>query len=195
MLIMLLALAYVAGKTGDFVMQTIVFAVVGAVMGFFLWNFPAGLIFMGDGGAYLLGFLLAEVSILLINRNGSISPIFPLLLCAYPIFETLFTMYRRKVVRGVAVGAPDGIHLHTLIHRRLIRVKGSPSGERRRSSRNSMTSPYLWVLCLSSVMPAVLWWNNTPILGAFLLLFMAGYVFLYRSIVRFRAPKWLHFRT
>jgi UDP-N-acetylmuramyl pentapeptide phosphotransferase/UDP-N-acetylglucosamine-1-phosphate transferase len=195
MLIMLLALAYVAGKTGDFVMQTIVFAVVGAVMGFFLWNFPAGLIFMGDGGAYFLGFLLAEVSILLINRNASISPIFPLLLCAYPIFETLFTMYRRKFVRGVAVGAPDGIHLHTLIHRRLIRVKGSPSGERRRSSRNSMTSPYLWVLCLSSVMPAVLWWNSTPILGAFLLLFMAGYVFLYRSIVRFRAPKWLHFRT
>ena len=45
-----------------------------------------------------------------------------------------------------------------------------------------------------SVMPAVLWWNSTPILGAFLLLFMAGYTLLYRSIVRFRTPKWLFFR-
>ena len=39
-LIMLLALAYVAGKAGDSVMQTIAFAVVGAVLGFFVWNFP-----------------------------------------------------------------------------------------------------------------------------------------------------------
>jgi UDP-N-acetylmuramyl pentapeptide phosphotransferase/UDP-N-acetylglucosamine-1-phosphate transferase len=193
-LIMLLALAYVAGQAGDVVMQTIAFAVAGAVMGFFVWNFPVGLIFMGDGGAYFLGFLLAEVSILLLNRNAGVSPMFPLLLCAYPIFETIFTMYRRKVVRGVAVGAPDGIHLHTLIHRRLIRWNNGPTPERRQTARNSMTSPYLWVLCLSSVMPAVLWWNSTPVLWAFLLLFMAGYTLLYWSIVRFKTPKWLFFR-
>jgi UDP-N-acetylmuramyl pentapeptide phosphotransferase/UDP-N-acetylglucosamine-1-phosphate transferase len=193
-LMMLLALAYVAGETGDFVMQTLSLAVVGAVLGFFVWNFPVGLIFMGDGGAYFLGFLLAEISILLLNRNVGVSPMFPLLLCAYPIFETIFTMYRRKVVRGVAVGAPDGIHLHTLVHRRLVRWNGSATGERRMTARNSMTSPYLWVLCLSSVMPAVLWWHSTPILAMFLALFMAGYVLLYWSIVRFRTPKWLLFR-
>jgi UDP-N-acetylmuramyl pentapeptide phosphotransferase/UDP-N-acetylglucosamine-1-phosphate transferase len=193
-LIMLMALAYVAGKAGDFVIQSIALTIAGAVMGFFVWNFPAGLIFMGDGGAYFLGFLLAEVSILLLNRNAGVSPMFPLLLCAYPIFETIFTMYRRKFVRGVAIGAPDAIHLHTLIHRRMIRWRNSPTIERRQAVRNSMTSPYLWVLCMSSVMPAVLWWNSTPILGAFLLLFMAGYTMLYRSIVRFRTPKWLFFR-
>lgn len=53
----------------------------GAALGFFVWNFPAGLIFLGDGGAYLLGFLLAELSILLIYRNPAVSPIFALLLC------------------------------------------------------------------------------------------------------------------
>ena len=193
-LIMLLALAYVAGQAGDIVMQTIAFAVAGAVIGFFILNFPAGLIFMGDGGAYLLGFLLAEVSIMLLNRNASVSPMFPLLVCAYPIFETIFTIYRRKVVRGVAMGTPDGIHLHTLIHRRLIRWNNGSTAQRRQTARNSMTSPYLWALCLSSVIPAVLWWNNTPILGAFLLLFMAGYSLLYCSIVRFKTPKWLFFR-
>ncbi len=193
-LIIVLALAYVAGEAGDVGLQDVAFALVGAVLGFFVWNFPVGLIFMGDGGAYFLGFLLAEVSILLLNRNAGVSPMFPLLLCAYPIFETIFTIYRRKFVRGVAVGAPDGIHLHTLIHRRLIRWDSGGTAERRQTARNSMTSPYLWVLCLSSVMPAVLWWNNTPILGAFLLLFMAGYTMLYWSIVRFRTPKWLFFR-
>ena len=39
-LLMLLALAYVAGQAGDHVMQTIAFAGVGAVMWFFVWNFP-----------------------------------------------------------------------------------------------------------------------------------------------------------
>ena len=193
-LMMLLALAYVADLTGDNVVLALTLATVGAVLGFFLWNYPAGLIFMGDGGAYFLGFLLAELSLLLLNRNLAVSPMFPLLLCAYPIFETIFTMYRRKVVRGVAVGAPDGIHLHTLVHRRLIRWDNGASAERRQTARNSMTSPYLWLLCLSSVIPAVLWWNSTPILATFLVLFMAGYVLLYWSIVRFKTPKWLFFR-
>ena len=39
-LIMLQALAYVAGKAGDIVMQTIAFAGAGAVTGCFVWNFP-----------------------------------------------------------------------------------------------------------------------------------------------------------
>jgi UDP-N-acetylmuramyl pentapeptide phosphotransferase/UDP-N-acetylglucosamine-1-phosphate transferase len=167
----------------------------GAVLGFFVWNFPAGLIFLGDGGAYFLGFLLAELSVLLIHRNDAVSPIFPLLLCAYPIFETIFTMYRRRVLRGVATATPDGIHLHTLIHRRLIRTNlDIASSERRQTVRNSMTSPYLWLLCLLTVIPALLWWNRTPVLAVFLLLFMGSYVFLYWRIVRFRTPRWLSSR-
>jgi len=193
--IMVLALAYVAFQAGDTFIFTACLITSGAVLGFFIWNFPAGLIFLGDGGAYLLGFLLAELSILLIHRNASVSPIFPLLLCAYPIFETLFTMYRRKVVRGVATGMPDGIHLHTLIHRRLIRWTFSDGQEKRRlTRRNSMTSPYLWLLCLCSVVPAVLWWDNTLVLSGFLLIFMVSYVWLYARIVRFKTPKALIFR-
>ena len=89
---------------------------------------------------------------------------FPLLPCAYPIFETIFTMYRRKFIRGVATGPPDGIHLHTLIHRRLIRMNFGRFHGRRQTMRNSMTSPYLWVLCLLSIIPSVLWWDSTRVL-------------------------------
>jgi UDP-N-acetylmuramyl pentapeptide phosphotransferase/UDP-N-acetylglucosamine-1-phosphate transferase len=194
-LMMILALGYVAFQANDELVFTASLITAGAVLGFFIWNFPAGLIFLGDGGAYLLGFLLAELSILLLHRNPSVSPIFPLLLCAYPIFETIFTIYRRKVVRGVATGLPDGIHLHTLIHRRLIRWTLADNHERRRlTRRNSMTSPYLWLLCLSSVIPSLLWWNSTAVLSCFLLGFVVLYVWLYARIVRFRTPKWLIFR-
>ena len=164
----------------------------GAVLGFFVWNYPGGRIFLGDGGAYFIGFILAELSVLLLGRNSNVSPIFPLLLCAYPIFETVFTMYRRRVLRGVGNATPDGIHLHTLIHRRQIRLNfGSEISGRRRTTRNSMTSPYLWLLCLSSIIPSVLWWDSTRVLAIFLLLFILSYVFLYWRIVRFRTPRWL----
>jgi UDP-N-acetylmuramyl pentapeptide phosphotransferase/UDP-N-acetylglucosamine-1-phosphate transferase len=194
-LMMILALGYVAFQVGDTFIFTASLITAGAVLGFFVWNFPAGLIFLGDGGAYLLGFLLGELSILLVHRNATVSPMFPLLLCAYPIFETVFTMYRRKVVRGVATAAPDGIHLHTLIHRRLIRwTLASELEPRRLTRRNSMTSPYLWMLCLSSVVPSLLWWQSTTVLSCFLLLFVMSYIWLYARIVRFRTPRWLIFR-
>jgi len=192
---MVLAVAYVAYQADDTFVFTACLITAGAVLGFFVWNFPAGLIFLGDGGAYLLGFLLAELGILLVHRNDRVSPIFPLLLCAYPIFETLFTMYRRKFVRGVATAAPDGIHLHTLIHRRLIRWTLQNNLERRRlTRRNSMTSPYLWLLCLTSVIPSVLWWHSTAVLSWFLLAFVIAYVWLYARIVRFKTPRWMVFR-
>ena len=191
-MMMLLGIAYVAFQTGDVFVAGTALIAAGAVFGFFVWNFPAGLIFLGDGGAYFLGFIVAELSVLLLARNSVVSPIFPLLLCAYPIFETIFTMYRRRVLRGVATAQPDGIHLHTLIHRRLIRLNFGPGvGERRRIHRNSMTSPYLWLLCLLSIIPSVLWWNSTRVLSIFLLLFILLYVFLYWRIVRFRTPRWL----
>jgi len=194
-LMMVLALAYVAFQVGDVFVFTASLITAGAVFGFFVWNFPAGLIFLGDGGAYLLGFLLGELCILIVHRNASVSPMFPLLLCAYPVFETIFTMYRRKFVRGVATGAPDGIHLHTLIHRRLIRwTLQNNMGRRRLTRRNSMTSPYLWMLCLMSVIPSVLWWNSTAILTGFLLIFMVSYIWLYSRIVRFKTPRWMVFR-
>jgi len=192
---MLLALAYVAFQVNDAFLLQVSLICGGAVLGFFVWNFPAGLVFLGDGGAYFLGFMLAELSVLLIHRNPSVSPIFPLLVCAYPIFETIFTMYRRRVLRGAATAMPDGIHLHTLIHRRLIRANlGISSNERRQTVRNSMTSPYLWLLCLLSVIPSVLWWDSSRVLGLFLLMFIVSYIFLYWRIVRFKTPRWLNTR-
>jgi UDP-N-acetylmuramyl pentapeptide phosphotransferase/UDP-N-acetylglucosamine-1-phosphate transferase len=188
------ALAYVAFQVGDQFIFTVTVITAGGVLGFFFWNFPAGLIFLGDGGAYLLGFLVGELSVLLLVRNLEVSPMFPLLLCAYPIFETIFSIYRKKFLRGISPGVPDGIHLHMLVYKRLMRWAVGHTNERRKTTRNSMTSPYLWLLCLLSVIPAVLWWDSTAVLSCFLFLFMLSYVMLYWSIVRFKTPKWLVWR-
>jgi len=111
--IMMAALCYVALQVGDLLVAGLALACVGAALGFFIWNYPRGLVFLGDGGAYLLGFMVATLALLLCARNPQVSPLLPVVLPAYPIFETLFTMYRRRVLRGRPVSLPDGIHLRT----------------------------------------------------------------------------------
>ena len=189
--IMLAALCYVAFQVGDTLVAMLALAGIGAVLGFFIWNFPAGLIFLGDGGAYFLGFFVAELSILLLIRNPDVSPIFPLLVCIYPVFETLFSIYRRKFLRAVPPSMPDGIHLHSLIYRRLLRWALGDKSAKSLTRRNSMTSPFLWLLCMLSVVPAVLFWNNSLMLTLSLGLFIVSYVVLYWRIVRFKSPRWM----
>ena len=149
------------------------------------------LIFLGDGGAYFLGFFIAELAILLLHRNPGVSPMFPLLVCIYPVFETLFSIYRRVMLRGQPAGMPDGIHLHSLIYRRFIRWSIGKQSMRSAARRNSMTSPYLWMLCMASVVPAMLFWDSTPLLGAFVVLFGLTFTALYWRIVRFKLPRWV----
>lgn len=189
--LMMASIGYVAFHVGDSLILWLAIAGVGAVLGFFVWNFPAGLIFLGDGGAYFLGFYIAELAILLLHRNPTVSPMFPLLVCIYPVFETLFSIYRRKFVRGMPVGAPDGIHLHSLIYRRIMKWAVGSSYRRSAARRNSMTSPYLWMLCMLAVVPAMLFWDSTPILACFIVLFGVVYTGLYWRIVRFKSPRWM----
>ncbi|MEY8688694.1 MAG: glycosyltransferase [Leptothrix sp. (in: b-proteobacteria)] len=189
--IMLAVVAYVAFQVGDTLVFDCALAGIGAALGFFCWNYPFGRVFLGDGGAYLLGFWVAELSILLVQRNALVSPMFPLLLCIYPVFETVFSMYRRKFVRGRPVGQPDATHLHSLIYRRLMRWAVGRHDPETMLRRNSMTSPYLWVLCSIAAIPALIWWNDSNALQWMIALFCFTYIALYRSIVRFQTPRML----
>ncbi len=191
--IMLLGLAAVAWRVGDPLVLSLAVAGVGAVLGFLFWNFPRGLVFLGDGGAYFLGFYLAELALLLLARNPSVSPLFPLMLVIYPIFETVFSMYRRKVLKGRPIGQPDAAHLHSLIFRRFMRSDFANLDADERTLRNSMTSPFLWLLSVMSVLPAVAFWDSSGWLLAGVVLFACSYLALYWRIVRFRGPRWLVF--
>jgi UDP-N-acetylmuramyl pentapeptide phosphotransferase/UDP-N-acetylglucosamine-1-phosphate transferase len=189
--IMLAALAFVAYQVGDAAVGSLALVGIGAALGFFIWNFPSGWIFLGDGGAYVLGFFLAELSILLLARNPGVSPLFPLLVCVYPVFETVFSIYRRRFLRATHPYLADGIHLHSLIYRRLVRCARDDRSASALKRRNSATSPFLWVLCLLSVVPAVLFWDHSAMLALALLAFAVSYVLLYWRIVRFKSPRWL----
>lgn len=190
-IIILGGLTYVAFQVGDTQIMIAALAMIGALLGFLVWNYPRGLIFLGDGGAYLVGFWIAELSVLLTARNPGVSKWFPLLLCIYPIFETLFTIYRRVVLKRIHPGMPDALHLHQLIYRRIVRWDSSDKDQQLQIYRNSMVSPYLWLLCLLGVIPAVLFWRYHLALKGFVLLFAISYIWIYWAIVRYKIPDYL----
>jgi UDP-GlcNAc:undecaprenyl-phosphate/decaprenyl-phosphate GlcNAc-1-phosphate transferase len=190
-LMILGGLAYVAFQLQDHQIMLAALAIMGAILGFLIWNYPLGKIFLGDGGAYLIGFWIAELSVLLTARHPEVSKWFPVLLCCYPLMETLFTIYRRVVIHRTHPGMPDASHLHQLIYKRVVRWRVGSKSPDALLIRNSLTSPYLWILSGLAVIPAVLFWRDAWVLRGFVVVFVITYVMIYRKIVLYKVPKWL----
>jgi len=90
-------------------------ASIGAIVGFFFLNFPFGKIFLGDSGSYLIGFIVAISSIIIGGQeNSPVSPWVVPVIFFYPIWETLFSAFRR-LREGKNPFEPDKKHLHYLI--------------------------------------------------------------------------------
>ncbi len=111
-LFMSLTLGVVGHFSGmpDIVMMSAVMA--GALSGFLLFNLPPARIFLGDGGAYLLGFFIASLS-LASSQKGTIMGALLVMIVALgiPILDTTFAILRRAV-RGVPLFKADAEHIH-----------------------------------------------------------------------------------
>lgn len=188
---MLLAIAFVSFQLNDVFLLNASLAMLGALLGFLFWNYPHGKIFLGDGGSYLVGFWLAEMAVLIVARHPSVSPWFAALLLIHPVCETLFSIYRRKFLQGKSPWQPDGMHLHTLIYRRLNHIQWASGEPRHKVQCNSMTAPYFWLPKFATALLAVLFWNNHIGLFISTFLYVVFYVWLYWRIVKFKTPRWM----
>lgn len=84
---------------------------LGATLGFLVFNFPPASIFMGDSGSQFLGFMIAIISLLGFKNITFRSFLIPLIILAIPIFDTLFAILRRTL-KGEPIGSPDKEHFH-----------------------------------------------------------------------------------
>jgi len=179
--VILAAIAAVAWEVGDERILGAALIVMAATIGFLVWNFPRGNIFAGDGGAYFLGFAIATLAVLLVHRNSEVSPWFALLALWYPVWETIYSMYRRRI-RGRSPADPDGLHLHTLVYRRIVKLHTRPV------ARSAVTTLIMLALNVFTVVPAVLFWDETWILQAYAVGFVLIYLWIYLRIARFGLP-------
>jgi len=136
----------------------------GALAGFLVFNFPPARIFLGDGGAYLIGFFIASVSLVSSHKGSVIAGLLVMLVAlGVPILDTLFAIIRRAM-RGVPIFRADAEH----IHHRLILLGFS----------KAKTLVALYTVCLVlSLIGISLFWNrgfSLPIAGAALFLLALG---------------------
>ena len=105
-----------------------------------------------------------------------------MLLAFYPIFETLFTIFRRLIIHKTHPGLPDAAHLHQLIYSKVVcwALGGDcPNNPNSKTKRNSLTSPFLWMMASLTVIPAMLFYTDTQVLQLIAVLFGLVYVSFY----------------
>jgi UDP-GlcNAc:undecaprenyl-phosphate GlcNAc-1-phosphate transferase len=90
--------AVFATLSGQVLVSTLAAAVMGAALGFLCWNFNPAKIFMGDGGAMFLGFLMATLSLKLRMTGTSRAAdwLVPILILGVPIFDTVMVSISRS---------------------------------------------------------------------------------------------------
>lgn len=181
--IMLGALGAIAAQVGDGDLATVCMLIAAGVLGFLAVNWPWGKIFLGDGGAYLLGFLVGWVAVTLVARNPQLSPWAPLLACAYPVLEVAFSSYRKSRRAGSSPGQPDRVHLHMLVHRRVVRAR---LAIRSGALQNAFTSPFAWLYTAATATWALVSWQNTGALLAGLAVAAFAYWRVYTRLAKFR---------
>ena len=153
---------------------SIIMITLGSTFGFFLLNFPKGKIFLGDGGAYLLGFIISIIGIVLASTYKDISPWYIIAVFIYPVWEVLFSIIRKLSI-GLSPLSPDSYHLHMLIYRQLTR-------------NNPLTALYILLAILPWMTFATIFHNqsltNIIISASFILCYLILYYYLYKKDIQ-----------
>ena len=104
-------LSYLAYNAGDMTSLLIGTSVIGAIFGFLRYNSYPSVIFMGDTGSQLLGFLVITLALKLTQGNTPVSPFLPLLIVGFPILDTVTVMVSR-IRAGLSPFKADNRHFH-----------------------------------------------------------------------------------
>jgi UDP-GlcNAc:undecaprenyl-phosphate GlcNAc-1-phosphate transferase len=125
-----LGLMYIIYEANDSLnMIRLVYVIVPVII-FMGFNFPWGKIFLGDTGAYFLGFMMSLLTIIIFSQNPEIPTWVAVLILFYPAFELLFSIIR-KLIEHKSPMEPDPHHLHLkmfhLLKNQVIKSRASNS--------------------------------------------------------------------
>jgi len=176
----LLAMTVLSVLAGDAPLAVVCLLAALAVAGFWLVNYPWGKLFMGDGGAYFTGFVLAWVAVLLPMRNPETSPWASLMVCAYPFIEVIYSMLRRRIERR-SMGEPDSEHLHSLLASQVVRRHFTQLSSR---LQNAAVAPFVWAKVAFMIWLAIAFRHQTGWLVASMVASVVIYHVSYRFLAR-----------
>ena len=149
-------------------------AVFFAVFAVFIINFPFGKIFLGDGGAYLLG-LLIPVGLIKYTFDNGLSPWFVLTLLIYPVTEVIVSVIRKVFFRKMSALEPDGLHFHMLIYKKI----SNRVGFRRIRLRHFIVTFFIFMINFPFMIVANYFKNETGPLIFLCFWFITAYLLSY----------------
>jgi len=180
------ALSLIADQAGYTAMVHLAAMLAAVVFGFFLLNYPFGLIFLGDAGAYTLGFVLSWFGISILLTVPDASPWAILLTMFWPVADTLLAIFRR-VRRKTAAMGPDRLHVHQMVMRAL---EICFLGRKRRRLANPLSTLFLAPFVIAPPIAGVMLWDQTNMafmaVMVFAALFFSSYAIAPHLIRRFR---------
>lgn len=185
-----MALGLISGQAGYSEMVHLSTLLAAGIFGFFIINYPYGLIFLGDAGAYTIGFVLSWFGIAVLLNAPEVSPWAILLTMFWPLADTLLAIYRRA--RGkLATMAPDRLHVHQLVMRTLeIYVLGRG----KRKIANPLSTLILAPFVAAPPVVGVLFWNQTTLaflsVVGFLVLFFGSYALAFKVLRLLKHKGW-----
>ena len=170
-----LALATIAHQSVLTEHRDILLTIAAAIIGFLVFNFPFGKIFLGDAGAYATGHLLVWISVSILWNAPEVSPFAMLLIFFWPIADTLLAITRRLSL-GKPIAQPDRLHFHQLIMRG---VEIGLLGRKKRRIANPLaalfTLPFVFAPVIAGVMFALDHRAAAMACGLFAVAFIATY--------------------
>lgn len=112
-----LSLGILAFLSSQFHIVVIIAVLMGAMSGFYPFNFPKAKVYLGDSGSMVIGFILAVISMAKIHRKVSLAMalMIPIVILFLPILETLVTIIRRVYRKqNIFIGDMDHFHYRFL---------------------------------------------------------------------------------
>ena len=206
-LIALLNFLFTAFFYNNIFLMDIISIFIFSILGFFILNFPFGLIFLGDGGAYFLGYMFSFLCIFIKNLLPQVSALYPFLVLIYPIYEVIFSIYR-KIKRKTSPFKPDTYHFHMLVYKaikKFLRRRYTKNFSKENTLyflkyykdikekinflANPLTSIFIFLWILPFQILAFLFKNHPPILFMCSLLFIFYYNLTYKILVMYLKNK------
>ena len=111
----------VAVQTGQLFVAALLLALIGAVLGFLVFNFPPASIFMGDAGALFIGYMISVLTVVFsfygprYETSPLLAMLLPMVILAVPLFDTLSVIVIRIRNRQPVFKADNNHFSHRLV--------------------------------------------------------------------------------
>jgi UDP-GlcNAc:undecaprenyl-phosphate GlcNAc-1-phosphate transferase len=175
-------LLFLCYKTTDTVLLSVIFTLILLLIPFACLNYPFGRIFLGDLGAYSLGFIVSALTIIFFGRHPEISPWGGVLVLIYPATEVIFSLLRR-VANGISVFNPDTIHLHLKLYNYFKERLYLDS------LANALVTPVLCMLWIFPFIAITFTYKKQVFIWISIALFMIIYILIYLGIPKSHDKK------